>query len=51
MYLMGVKVMQLTVEVIKKELLEERILEVFILALPINGIRTHGKKFNVLKLL
>ena len=31
------------IEVIKKELLEELILEIFILVLIINGLKTHGK--------
>ena len=33
----------ITVEVIKKELLEEVISEIFTLVLTINGIKTHGK--------
>ena len=31
------------IEVVKKELLEELILDMFILVLPMNGIKTHGK--------
>ena len=33
------------IEVIKKELLEERISEIFILVLMVNGIESHGKSF------
>ena len=39
------------IKMIKKEHLEELVSEIFILMLPINGVRTHGKNLMCSKIL